>query len=122
MKPYASDLSDAEWSILESLIPAAKPGGRPRGVHMRQILNGIFYVLRDAAYRQLSGPRRRLLNRRVAQALNPARGRTRCQGLPDHAAACRRRCGCHLANGPGTPGRLPCSRLSRTKRRAGGHP
>jgi len=29
MKPYASDLSDAEWTILEPLIPPAKPGGRP---------------------------------------------------------------------------------------------
>jgi transposase len=47
MKPYASDLSDAQWSILEPLIPAAKPAGRPRSVNMRQILNGIFSVLRS---------------------------------------------------------------------------
>jgi putative transposase len=47
MKPYASDLSDAQWAILEALIPPAKPGGRPRSVNMRQILNGIFYVLRS---------------------------------------------------------------------------
>src|SRR5712692_9762238 len=47
MKPYASDLSDQEWAILEPLIPPAKPGGRPRSVNMRQILNGIFYVLRS---------------------------------------------------------------------------
>src|SRR5260370_10389847 len=47
MKPYASDLSDAEWTILEPLIPPAKTGGRPRSVKMRQILNGIFYVLRS---------------------------------------------------------------------------
>jgi len=47
MKPYASDLSDAEWAILEPLIPPAKAGGRPRSVNMRQILNGIFYVLRS---------------------------------------------------------------------------
>jgi transposase len=26
---YPTDLSDAEWRILEPLIPAAKPGGRP---------------------------------------------------------------------------------------------
>lgn len=45
MKSYASDLSDVEWAILEPLIPPAKPGGRPRSVDMRQILNGIFYVL-----------------------------------------------------------------------------
>ena len=47
MKPYASDLSDAEWAILEPLIPPAKPGGRPRSVNMQQILNGIFYMLRS---------------------------------------------------------------------------
>jgi putative transposase len=47
MKPYASDLSDAEWRLLEPLIPPAKAGGRPRSVNMRQILNGIFYVLRS---------------------------------------------------------------------------
>lgn len=47
MKPYTSDLSDAEWAILEPLIPAAKPGGRPRSVDIRQILNGIFYMLRS---------------------------------------------------------------------------
>jgi len=47
MKPYASDLSDQEWAILEPLIPPAKSGGRPRSVEMRQILNGIFYMLRS---------------------------------------------------------------------------
>src|SRR5436190_24237237 len=47
MKPYASDLSDTQWAILEPLIPPAKLGGRPRSVNMRQILNGIFYVLRS---------------------------------------------------------------------------
>src|SRR2546427_10652302 len=47
MKPYASDLSDAEWTLLEPLIPSAKAGGRPRSVNMRQILNGIFYMLRS---------------------------------------------------------------------------
>src|SRR2546421_5761222 len=47
MKPYASDLSDAEWTLLEPLIPPAKTGGRPRSVNMRQILNGLFYVLRS---------------------------------------------------------------------------
>ncbi len=38
MKTYASDLSDQEWAILEPLIPKALPGGRPRSVDMRQIL------------------------------------------------------------------------------------
>ncbi|MBI5811229.1 MAG: IS5/IS1182 family transposase, partial [Meiothermus silvanus] len=29
---YPSDLSDAEWALLEPLIPAPKPGGRPAKV------------------------------------------------------------------------------------------
>lgn len=43
---YPSDLTDQEWKLLEPLIPAAKPGGCPRSVNMREILNGIFYILR----------------------------------------------------------------------------
>lgn len=42
---YPSDLSDAQWAILEPLIPQAKPGGHPRTVEMREILNAILYVL-----------------------------------------------------------------------------
>ena len=45
-KRYASDLSDEEWALLEPLVPAAKPGGRPRTVEMREVLNGIFYLLK----------------------------------------------------------------------------
>ncbi len=47
MEIYPSDLSDEEWAILEPLIPPGKPGGRPREVDMRAVLNGIFYVLRS---------------------------------------------------------------------------
>ena len=46
-KPYPSDLTDAEWERIAPLIPPAKPGGRPRGVDMREVLNGIFYVTRE---------------------------------------------------------------------------
>ena len=45
--PYPSELSDREWALLEPELPAAKPGGRPRSVDLRRILNGIFYVLRS---------------------------------------------------------------------------
>ena len=47
-KRYPSDLTDREWAILESLIPAPKPGGHPRMVNIREVVNGIFYVLRGA--------------------------------------------------------------------------
>ena len=44
--PYPSDLTNREWQLLAPLIPPAKPGGHPRTVNLRQMLNGIFYVLR----------------------------------------------------------------------------
>jgi transposase len=54
MEGYPSDLSDDEWAILEPLIPPGKPGGRPREVEMRAVLNGIFYILRSGcAWRML---------------------------------------------------------------------
>src|SRR5258707_1917710 len=43
---YASDLTDREWAILEPLMPAAKEGGRPRRINMREVLNGILYLLK----------------------------------------------------------------------------
>lgn len=44
--PYSTDLTEAEWKRLEPLIPPCKPGGRPRAQDMREILNGLFYLLR----------------------------------------------------------------------------
>jgi len=46
-KPYASDLSDAEWEILKPLLPAPKGFGHPVKVDFREILNAIFYVQRS---------------------------------------------------------------------------
>jgi putative transposase len=43
---YPSDLTDAQWTILQPLIPGGKPGGRPREVDMREVLNTIFYLNR----------------------------------------------------------------------------
>ncbi len=45
-KRYSSDLTDGEWAILGPLIPPAQKGGRPRTANMREVLNGIFYVLK----------------------------------------------------------------------------
>ena len=45
-KPYLTDLTDAQWHILQPLIPPAKPGGRPRAVGMREIINTILYLNR----------------------------------------------------------------------------
>src|SRR6266702_4251566 len=42
---YPSDLTGAEWAIVEPMVPPAKHGGRKRTINVREILNGIFYVL-----------------------------------------------------------------------------
>ena len=42
---YPSDLTDAEWALVEPMIPPAKRGGRRREVNIREVLNAIFYVL-----------------------------------------------------------------------------
>lgn len=45
-KRYPSDLTDAQWEILEPLIPPAKHGGRPRKVDRREVVNTLFYQAR----------------------------------------------------------------------------
>ncbi len=40
-----SDLTDAEWDLVAPLIPPAKHGGTKRTVNMREIVNGIMYIL-----------------------------------------------------------------------------
>ena len=42
---YPSDLTDAEWALVEPLIPPAKRGGNKRTVDMREVVNGLMYVL-----------------------------------------------------------------------------
>src|SRR4051794_2417880 len=45
-KRYPSDLTRTQWKRLQPLLPPAQPGGRPREVELREILNGIFYIAR----------------------------------------------------------------------------
>ena len=40
-----SDLTDAEWQLVKPLIPPAKRGGGKRTVNMREVVNGVMYVL-----------------------------------------------------------------------------
>jgi putative transposase len=46
-KPYPSDVTDEQWELIELVIPAAKPGGRPRGVEMREVINALLYLNRS---------------------------------------------------------------------------
>ena len=42
---YESDLTDAEWALVASLIPPAKYGGARRTVDIREVVNGLMYIL-----------------------------------------------------------------------------
>ena len=51
---YPSDLTDKQWQLIEPLLPMAKPGGRPREVDMRRIIDGVLYISRSGcAWRML---------------------------------------------------------------------
>jgi putative transposase len=43
---YTTDLTDEEWQVLAPLLPPERSGGRPRTYPIREVLNGIPYVLR----------------------------------------------------------------------------
>lgn len=42
---YPSDLTDAEWALVAPLIPPAKRGGNKRTVDVREVVNGLMYIL-----------------------------------------------------------------------------
>src|SRR5258707_5050672 len=43
---YDTDLTDAAWAWVAPVLPAARPGGRPRTTNLRAVLNAIFYLFR----------------------------------------------------------------------------
>lgn len=45
-KPYSTDLTDAQWGLLEPHLPPAKRGGRPRTTDLREVVNAILYLNR----------------------------------------------------------------------------
>jgi putative transposase len=45
-KSYATDLTDAQWARIAVLIPPPKPGGRPRSIDVREVVNAILYFVR----------------------------------------------------------------------------
>ena len=53
-EPYSTDLTDAQWQLLEPLVPAPKPGGRRPKYPRRDIVNAILYLTRNGcAWRNL---------------------------------------------------------------------
>lgn len=46
-KAYPTDLTNEEWKLIESILPAPKPIGHPREVDYREIVNAIVYLLHE---------------------------------------------------------------------------
>jgi len=44
-RTYPTDLTDRQWDRVQGWIPAAKPGGRPRALDMRPVLDAILYIV-----------------------------------------------------------------------------
>src|SRR5688572_23679059 len=42
---YPSDVTEEEWAEVATLIPPARRGGRKRRVNIREVFNGLLYVL-----------------------------------------------------------------------------
>ena len=45
---YASDMTDAEWALIEPHMPTQKVLGRPRKVQLRGVVEALLYILRTA--------------------------------------------------------------------------
>lgn len=55
-KAYPSNVTSDQFELLSEMIPAPKPGGRPREVEMWDVLNAIFYLLCEGCqWRALPG-------------------------------------------------------------------
>ena len=45
-RAYPTDLTDAQWAILEPLVAPPQPAGRPPAHARRELINAMLYVLR----------------------------------------------------------------------------
>lgn len=53
-KNYPTDMTDYVWNAIQPYVPNEKPGGRPRDTDIREVINGILFVLNnDCSWRKL---------------------------------------------------------------------
>lgn len=56
-RPSLTDVTDAEWALIEPHLPSPGPCGRPRVHRRREIVNAIFHLVRSGcAWRLLPPP------------------------------------------------------------------
>ena len=53
--PYSTDLTDAEWSLIEPLLPGATPGSPP-DPDLRLVINGILFLIRSGSSLRTASP------------------------------------------------------------------
>jgi transposase len=76
---YPSDVTDAEWELIEPLIPSAKRGGNKRTVDLREVANGLMYVLSTGCqWRSIPKDLPRRPQARIASDGRGRRLRNRC--------------------------------------------
>ena len=49
---YASNMTDAEWSLVEPFMPKANPIGRPREIDLRAVVDAILYMASTGCQRR----------------------------------------------------------------------
>ncbi len=90
---YPTDLSDAEWKLAKAEIPRARRGGNKRTVDVREVMNGLMYVLGTGC--QWRAIPKDLPPRSTVRSLVSAAGRTMARSIgctmPSTCFAARRR-------------------------------
>ena len=112
---YPSDLTDAEWSIVEPMIPPARHGGRRRSVNVREVLNGISTCCGLAANGRLC-PRTCRPKARFTTILSSGIGMARWSVSITN---CMSRCASRKAEKRARQLRLSTRRLRRARKKGG---
>ena len=67
---YPSDLTEEEWRLVEPLIPPGKTGGGKRTVIMREVVNGLMYILSTSVARDPERPAAEKLGLRLPRSVD----------------------------------------------------
>lgn len=89
---YPSDLTDEEGALVEPLIPPGKPGGGKRRVKLREVVNGLMYVLSTGCqWRAIPKDRRRARRSTTISTCGPGTARSTASITPSTSPAGSRR-------------------------------
>ncbi len=105
---YPSDLTDDEWKLVEPLIPPGRRGGDKRTVILREVVNGLMYILSTGC--QWRAIPKDLPPRSTLYALSGRNSANGSSGGWANPRSLRR------SIGPASPFRRPTSRFLRDRR------